>query len=402
MDIIRDTESDSELLTRIAEGWAGKQSPTFDELSVSVLKTHQTTQASAFHAVNQMATLRNWLIGYYIVEYEQKGRDRAKYGDRLLKRLEESVDTKGLNLTLFKVSRNFYLYYPQIAELFHVSIHPMASDESVNEKGATASHQFNNVGTLQKSATASHQFITAPHTILSKLSFSHIREIMTQDDPLARFFYETECIKGTWSVKELRRQIATNLYFRSGVSKDPKKLLATIKPETNTPSLAIRQPFTFEFLGLKAKDVITEEDLEDALISHLQDFLLELGKGFCFEARQKRIIIDDEYYYPDLVFYHRILHCSVIVELKNDEFRHEHLGQLNAYVSYYKENEMHDGDNPPIGILLCTRKGKKMVEYALAGLDNQLFVSTYMLQLPDKDTLEKFLMDEMENHSEKV
>ena len=229
------------------------------------------------------------------------------------------------------------------------------------------------------------------------MSFSHIIEIMTQDDPLARFFYETECIKGTWSVKELRRQIATNLYFRSGVSKDPKKLLATIKPETNTPSLAIRQPFTFEFLGLKAKDVITEGDLEEALISHLQDFLLELGKGFCFEARQKRIIIDDEYYYPDLVFYHRILHCSVIVELKNDEFRHEHLGQLNAYVSYYKENEMHDGDNPPIGILLCTRKGKKMVEYALAGMDNQLFVSTYMLQLPDKDTLEKFLMDEIEN-----
>ena len=400
MDITSNTESSSEMLTKIAEGWAKKQNPTFDELSASVLQTHQTTQTSAIRAVNQMATLRNWLIGCYIVEYEQKGKDRAKYGDRLLKRLEESVNTKGLNLTFFKVSRNFYLYYPQIAELFQVSIHQKLPDESINEKGATASHQFNNVGFLQKSATPSHKFITAPHTILSKLSFSHIREIITQDDPLARFFYETECIKGTWSVKELRRQIATNLYFRSGVSKDPKKLLASIKPETNTPSLAIRQPFTFEFLGLKAKDVLTEGDLEDALISHLQDFLLELGKGFCFEDRQKRIIIDDEYYYPDLVFYHRILHCSVIVELKNDEFRHEYLGQLNAYVSYYKENEMHDGDNPPIGILLCPRKGKKMVEYALAGMDNQLFVSPYMLQLPDKSTLEKFLLDEMENHND--
>ena len=245
----------------------------------------------------------------------------------------------------------------------------------------------------------SDEFITSPQNLLSKLSFSHITEIMTQDDPLARFFYETECIKGTWSVKELRRQIDTNLYFRSGVSKDPKKLLAAIKPETTTPALTIRQPFTFEFLGLKAKDVITESDLEDALITHLQDFLLELGKGFCFEDRQKRIIIDDEYYYPDLVFYHRILHCSIIVELKNDEFRHEYLGQLNAYVSYYKENEMHEGDNPPVGILLCTRKGKKMVEYALAGMDNQLFVSTYMLQLPDKSTLEKFLLDEMENNN---
>lgn len=379
MEIQPYTESTPESLTKMVEEWAKKHSPSFDDLSAFVLQTHQTTQAGAIRAINQMATLRNWLIGFCIVEYEQGGSDRAKYGDRLLKRLEESVNTKGLNVTLFQISRIFYTYYPQIGDIIY----------------ATASHKLPQE---KIHATSSHKFITDPHTILSKLSFSHIREIMTQDDPLARFFYETECIKGTWSVKELRRQIATNLYFRSGVSKDPKKLLATINPETTTPALAIRQPFTFEFLGLKAKDVLTEGDLEDALISHLQDFLLELGKGFCFEARQKRIIIDDEYYYPDLVFYHRILHCSVIAELKNDEFRHEHLGQLNAYVSYYKENEMHDGDNPPIGILLCTRKGKKMVEYALAGMDNQLFVSTYMLQLPDKSTLEKFLLDEIENH----
>ncbi len=380
MDIISNTESSSELLTKIVEDWGQKQNPSFDELSASVLQTHQTAQTTAIRAVNQMATLRNWLIGCYIVEYEQKGCDRAKYGDRLLKRLEESVNTKGLNVTLFQISRVFYNYYPQIGDIIY----------------ATLSHKFPQE---QIYATPSHKIMTPSKDLLGKLSFSHIREIMTQDDPLARFFYETECIKGTWSVKELRRQIATNLYFRSGVSKDPKKLLATIKPETNTPSLAIRQPFTFEFLGLKAKDVITEGDLEDALISHLQEFLLELGKGFCFEARQKRIIIDDEYYYPDLVFYHRVLHCSVIVELKNDEFHHENLGQLNAYVSYYKENEMHDGDNPPIGILLCTHKGKKMVEYVLAGMDNNLFVSTYMLQLPDKDTLEKFLLDEMKNNS---
>ena len=386
----------NEQLTKIADGWMQKTSPTFDDLSESIIQTHQSAQYTAIRAVNQMATLRNWLIGCYIVEYEQKGSDRAKYGERLLKRLEERVNTKGLNLTLFKVSRNFYLSYPQIAELFSGSIHSIPSDES-NEKGATASHQFDTVVFPQKSATPSHEFVTPANEILAKLSFSHIREIMTQDDPLARFFYETECIKGTWSVKELRRQISTNLYFRSGASQDPKKLLASIKPETNSPALTIRQPFTFEFLGLQAKDVITEGDLEEALITHLQDFLLELGKGFCFEARQKRMIIDDEYYFADLVFYNRLLHCSVIVELKNDEFHHEYLGQLNAYVSYYKENEMHAGDNPPVGILLCTRKGKKMVEYAIAGMDNNLFVSTYMLQLPDKATLEKFLRDEMQD-----
>ena len=386
MDIIRNTETTKNSLTEIVDSWEKKQSPSFDDLTAYVLQTHQTAQAGAIRAINQMATLRNWLIGCYIVEYEQGGRDRAKYGDRLLKRLEEKVNTKGLNLTLFKNSRRFYLLYPQIGVLFGIG--PTPSDLLELEQS-----------NKEKSPTTSDEFETSPQDILGKLSFSHITEIMTQDDPLARFFYETECIKGTWSVQELRRQIATNLYFRSGVSKDPKKLLATIKPETNTPALTIRQPFSFEFLGLRAKDVITESDLEDALISHLQEFLLELGKGFCFEERQKRIIIDDEYYYPDLVFYHRILHCSVIVELKNDEFRHEYLGQLNAYVSYYKENEMHDGDNPPIGILLCTRKGKKMVEYALAGMDNQLFVSTYMLQLPDKSTLEKFLLDEIENQS---
>lgn len=183
---------------------------------------------------------------------------------------------------------------------------------------------------------------------------------MTLDDPLARYFYEQECIKCTWSVRELRRQISTNLYVRAGISTNPEKLLSLPSVQGHdSAELQIRQPFTFEFLGLKAQEVVDEHDLEDALISHLQEFILELGKGFCLEARQKRIIIDDEYYYPDLVFYNRILHCGVIIELKNEEFSYENFGQLNAYVSYYRENEMPPGDNPPIGILLCTRKGKR-------------------------------------------
>lgn len=393
MDIIKEIESTPALLTKIVEGWEQNQSPSFDELANSVLQTHQTAQSGAIRAVNQMATLRNWLIGCYIVEYEQKGSDRAKYGERLLKRLEERVNTKGLNETLFLAARRFYSFYPQIGELFELRIRPTVSDKLIVPSSISATLSLKS----EKSATVSPKFTTSASALVSKLSFSHIREIMLQDDPLARFFYETECIKGTWSVRELRRQISTNLYFRSGVSNDPEKLLASIKPETTSPALFIRQPFTFEFLGLQAKDVITEGDLEDALITHLQDFLLELGKGFCFESRQKRMIIDDEYYFADLVFYNRILHCNVIVELKNDEFRHEYLGQLNAYVSYYKENEMHEGDNPPVGILLCTRKGKKMVEYAIAGMDNNLFVSTYMLQLPDKSTLERFLLNEIED-----
>jgi predicted nuclease of restriction endonuclease-like (RecB) superfamily len=218
---------------------------------------------------------------------------------------------------------------------------------------------------------------------------------MVIDDDFERFFYETECIKCNWSVRELRRQIKTNLYVRAGISKNPELLLRKSFDNANNTILSIKDPFTFEFLGLEAKEAVSETDLEQALMDHLQEFMLELGEGFCFEARQKRIIIDDNYYFIDLVFYNRLLHCNVIIELKNDEFRHEDLGQLNAYVAYYKKNEMTEGDKPPVGILLCTDKGSQMVEYALSGMDNQLFVSTYMLHLPNKKQLEEFMLKEM-------
>lgn len=377
------------------EDWS-KTLHSFNDLASIVQTTHDAAQSSAVKAINRMQTMRNWLIGYYIVEFEQHGKDRAEYGTQLLKKLEERVDRKGVNVTLLQMSRNFYKLYPQMVNLF-----------VPNQKYSTASNNSGNSVQLKSNssnnetnlicATVSHKFQTSPELMISRLSFSHLREIMTLDDPLARYFYEQECIKCTWSVRELRRQISTNLYVRTGISANPEKLLSLPSVQGHdSAELQIRQPFTFEFLGLKAQEVVDEHDLEDALISHLQEFILELGKGFCFEARQKRIIIDDEYYYPDLVFYNRILHCGVIIELKNEEFSYENFGQLNAYVSHYRENEMQPGDNPPIGILLCTRKGKKMVEYALAGMDNNLFVSTYMLQLPDKKTLEDFLLKQLE------
>jgi len=412
-------------LQQLSTLWEKNKTPSFENLSATIIQTHKIAQNGAYKAINQSMTLRNWFIGCYIVEYEQKGKDRAEYGVRLLERLEKKVKTKGLNVTLFKLSRNFYLTYPQVGAILTNTIHSEISGELVEpDKSATTSHQLPDKNERfheaesrgdacinyaearkrsdeiqQKSATTSHKFKTPAEILVSKLSFSHIREIMTQSDPMARFFYETECIKGTWSVKELRRQIATNLYFRSGISKNPEKLLAKILPETNTSTLNIRQPFALEFLGLDAKETVEESDLENALILHLQEFLLELGRGFCFEARQKRMIIDDEYYFADLVFYNRILHCNTIIEVKNDEFRHSDLSQLNAYVSYFRDNEMNPGDNPPIGILLCTRKGEKMVEYALAGMDNHLFVSTYMLTLPNTQQLEEFLIKETKDLS---
>lgn len=368
---------------------------SFSDLASIIQSTHDVAQSSAIRAINRMQTMRNWLIGYYIVEFEQHGKDRAEYGTQLLKKLEEQVNRKGLNVTLFQTSRNFYYLYPQMGGLFVPNeIYSTLSNKS--ESRIPLMDKSTDAQTNTICATVSHKFQTPPEMIVSRLSFSHIREIMSVDDPLARYFYEQECIKCTWSVRELRRQISTNLYFRAGISGNPEKMLSQSSVQGHdSAALQIRQPFTFEFLGLKAQEIVDEHDLEDALISHLQEFILELGKGFCFEARQKRIIIDDEYYYPDLLFYNRILHCGVIIELKNEEFSHENLGQLNAYVSYYKENEMQLGDNPPVGILLCTRKGKKMVEYALAGMDNRLFVSTYMLQLPDRKTLEDFLLKQL-------
>lgn len=372
----------------LPENWENETTFSFDHLSDMVTQLHNSAYTASVKAINRFATVRNYVIGFYIVEYEQHGSDRAKYGDKLLKRLAERVNKRGINETLLKVSRAFYLNYPHVksylegksATLSHLSasVNPNVSEESLG------------IG-----AMLSHQFITPAEQIISQLSFSHIREIMTVDDSFARFFYETECMRCCWSVKELRRQISTNLYFRAGISRNPELLLANTRINT-TPALSIKDPFSFEFLDLRP-EVFTETDLENALITHLQDFMLEMGKGFCFEARQKRMLIDDEYYFADLVFYNRILHCNVIIELKDDEFRHADLSQLNAYVSYFREHEMNEGDNPPVGILLCTRKGEKMVEYALAGMDNNLFVSTYMLSLPNKQMLQDFLMREIQS-----
>lgn len=380
----------------LPKNWSEERNFSFEHLTQLVEQVHNSAYSSSVKAINRFATIRNYIIGFYIVEYEQNGSDRAKYGDKLLVNLAEKVNKRSINKTLLYNCRKFYLDYPQIqpyligksAMLSHKSeIFPTASEE-LSQKFPTASGKLDT-----KSPTTSDKFTTPADKLISQLSFSHIVEILTVDDSLARFFYETECIKCCWSVKELRRQIATNLYFRAGISKKPELLIQRTEINT-TPVLTIKDPFSFEFLDLRP-EAFTETDLENALISHLQDFLLEMGKGFCFEARQKRMVIDDEYYFADLVFYNRILHCNVIVELKDDEFKHADLSQLNAYVSYYSENEMNEGDNPPIGILLCTRKGEKMVEYALAGMDNNLFVSTYMLTLPDKETLQEFILSEL-------
>jgi len=367
-----------------------KKTLTFAGLIDSIKTVDLELARQAGKAVNISLTLRNWFIGMYISEYELQGDDRAQYGEKLLAKLSTRLtDLKISNCSkrqLYRYAR-FYKLYPGIVG----TLTPQLKQLLPASRKVSA-----------KVGIASPQFAVAPEMIITHLSYSMIELICDLEDPLKRAFYEVECIKANWSVRELKRQIVTLYYERSVLSTDKKKLAVFVhsKAEKTEARLAIRDPYIFEFLGLTAKEVLAESDIENALLNKLQEFLLELGYGFCFEARQKRILIGSKHYFVDLVFYHRILKCHVLIELKVDEFNHEHIGQLNTYVSWYKKNVMSEGDNPPVGILLCTQKEHPLVEYALAGMDNNLFVSKYQIELPKKEDMQKFIEEQMRDVQE--
>lgn len=357
-----------------------------DSLVHAIAEIHNRFVNQAVRAVNASLTLRNWLIGCYIREYELGGSDRAAYGQRLLENLSERLQSQRVPRSderELRRYREFYLTYPHIREAL--------PPEFVNLLSARLSKD-----SIRE--TLSPESVISGVELVARLSFSHLTELLQLEDPLKRAFYEAECVRGNWSVRELKRQIASLYFERSGLSRNKKKLaeLAHAKAESITLPQIIRDPYVFEFLGLKPKEVMSEHALEDSLLDRLQEFLLELGRGFCFEARQRRIAIGGEYFFVDLVFYHRILKCHVLIELKADDFHHEHLGQLNTYVNWFWVNEMAEGDNPPIGLLLCTGKNHALVEYALAGIDNRLFVSKYQLELPKKEDIRRFLEAQME------
>jgi predicted nuclease of restriction endonuclease-like (RecB) superfamily len=359
---------------------------SFERLVAVIGQAHADLAAQASRAVNASLTVRNWLIGFHIAEYEQQGTDRAQYGDKLLERLSDRLVQAGVSRAEareLRRYRQFYLTYPQIRE----SLSP--------ELKKALRSPIEAVGEKRESLTPT--FGVSAGDVLTKLSFSHIAELLQCDDATKRAFYELECIRGNWSVRELKRQVASLYYERSGLSTDKQRLsgLAQTGVETTSPALTIRDPYVFEFLGLKPQEVMGESHLEDQLLDKLHDFLLELGHGFCFEARQKRILIGDSHNFVDLVFYHRILKCHVLVELKVAAFSHENIGQLNTYVSWYRKNMMTEGDNPPVGILLCTQKDHALVEYALAGIDNGLFVSKYLLELPKKEEMQRFIEEQL-------
>ena len=361
--------------------------PDFAALVAAIAGVHRSLAEQAARAVNISLTLRNWLVGAYIQEYEQQGADRAQYGDALFERLSQALAATGTlsyHPRELRRCRAFYMAYPQIRG----ALPPELTGTLIGVASPAAAPI---VGTLPP------ELALAPQRLLQSLSFSHFSELIALDDPLKRRFYEVECMQGHWSVRELKRQIHSLYFERSGLSVNKAKLsaLAQLDAEQALPVLTVRDPYVFEFLGLTPQEVMSESHLEAQLISQIEAFLLELGHGFCFEARQKRILIGEEFYFIDLVFYHRILKCHVLVELKLAEFSHENIGQLNTYVSWYKRHMMQEGDNPPVGLLLCSHKKHALAEFALAGMDNQLFVSKYQLALPKPAEIEQFLNEKL-------
>lgn len=387
-----------------------KNNVNFDNLVQQIEYTDHALQNNARLVINRHVTAKAWLTGYYIVEYEQHGSDRAQYGERLLQNLTKRLGDKKFSVTTLKIYRQFYMTYSQlfapIAQFLktNLAIGQSATDQlqlidsQTSKKGQSVTDQF----VMPMLQDKQNSVLVDSSNLFNKLSFTHLVSLIPINDPLKRAFYETMAIKGTWSVRELQRQIDSNYYERSGWSKRPEELARMVQNNAEMATLAIdiKSPFVFEFLGLRAKDVVEESDLESALIDNLQEFILELGMGFCFEERQKKLLIDDRYYKADLVFYHRILKRHVIIELKAHRLDYADVAQLNMYLAYYRKNIMLVDDNEPIGILLCSEVGQEMAEYTMMGTDANLFLSKYQLELPSTERITEFLRKENEGLNE--
>ncbi len=363
----------------------------FGQLASVIEETHRFFSRQVQKQVNIALTLRNWLIGRYIVEYEQNGADRAKYGKALIAKLSANLrqrKLKGFSEIALRLNRSFYLTYPRIQQTVSVIFHD--ADNHTNRIQQTVSVKFETTSSVELETGVDI------HILLNNLSFSHFIELIKANSEVSRAFYETAAIKNNWTVRELKRAMNSLLYERTGLSKRTYAPEELSLQKENTPDATemFRNPLILEFLGLEEKTEYSENELEQAIIDHLQSFLLEIGRGFCFEARQKRITFDNTHYRIDLVFYHRILKCHVLIDLKIGEFTHADSGQMNVYLNYYKEHEMEQGDQPPVGIILCAYNNESLVKYATAGLSHKLFVSKYMINLPNEDELKTIIQAE--------
>lgn len=369
-------------------------------------ETQQFFKQQVQKQVNTALTLRNWLFGFYIVEYEQHGYDRAEYGENIIDRLSKQLNSrnlKGFSPISLRMYRSFYLSYPQIQQSVTVKSYLPAFQDYAILQTATAKLGRNDLPDILivnsetplilQSDTGKIQINI--DKLINQLSFTHIIELLKANSEFKRSFYEVEAIHNNWSVRELQRAMNSMLYERTGLSMNKQAVIEKqVKQKPLLPEDVFRNPYILEFLGLKEETEYSESELEQAIIDHLQTFLLELGKGFCFEARQKRITFDNTHYRIDLVFYHRILRCNVLIDIKLGEFTHADAGQMNVYLNYYTENETNEGDNPPIGIILCAGKNENLVKYATSGLSQKVFVNKYMINLPNENELKQIIEEE--------
>ena len=335
--------------------------------------------------INKAQVLAYWEIGREIIEFEQKGKIRAEYGEELLKELSADMTVrfgKGFSERNLRNMRAFYLNFPIRQTVSAESIEKRKSQIPFG-KSKTVSRKFTIRQTVsakfQKSQTVSGKFEPM-------LSWSHYCELLKVEEPLPRSFYEQEAIQNNWSVRELKRQINSMLFERLALSKDTKAVMKMARKGhiIEKPEDAIKDPYILEFLNLKEDTSYTESQLEEALTDKLQYFLLELGKGFSFVARQKRITIANRHYYIDLVFYNRLLKCFVLIDLKTGELDHADIGQMNFYLNYFREDQKTEDENDPIGIILCAKKDDIFAKYVLGGLSNKVFASKYKLALPSE------------------
>jgi predicted nuclease of restriction endonuclease-like (RecB) superfamily len=333
-----------------------KTNKDYDHLIGQIAQIYKQGQHNATIAVNTSLVETYWQIGRYIVEFEQKGKQKAEYGTALIHNL-----SKDLSLTLGKgFSRSNLVYMRLFYSAFQIS-----------EK-------------------ASHL-----------LSWSHYVELLKISDKLERSFYLQQTINEKWSIPELKRQKKSSLFLRLAASKDKEGILALAKQGqlVEKPTDILREPYILDFLKIPEPYHLTETDLEKRIIEHLEHFLLELGKGFAFIGRQYRIVLGNRPHYVDLVFYHRILKCFVLIDLKREEAGYEAVGQMNMYLGYFEQEENTEGDNPPIGIVLAKEKDELLVQYAMHNISSQLFISKYQLYLPNREELLALIKKQLSNEN---
>ena len=340
--------------------------------------------------VNIAEVYTKYSIGQYIVEDEQQGEDRAQYGKQVLQNLSTKLTERfgnGWSYPNLRKIRQFYLTYSD-------SINGVYQIENKNDKQCLSNSETAvDTTLLQKQMVMTEPVFT--------LSWSHYLILMRIENADARRFYEIECTQQQWSVRQLGRQVGSSLYERLALSrnKDEVMRLAREGQTIEKPSDVIKNPITLEFLGLRPNSVYTESKLENAIIGKMQQFLLELGKGFLFEARQKRFTFDEQHFYVDLVFYNRLLQCYVLIDLKTDKLAHQDLGQMQMYVNYYDRYVKQDFEKPTIGILLCEEKNDALVELTLPK-DANIYASAYQLYLPDKAVLQRKLKEWIDEFDE--